>query len=137
MRSNAIVLNVVKYNDEHFIANLLTEQQGCVGMLVRISRAKRTAVRHALFQPLAVLSVEWQERPRAELQRPTAANTLLNLSTVPYDPYKGAMALFLAEFLYHAVKSEPDHQSIFTYVLRSIEWLDACETGFASFHQGN
>lgn len=134
MRSNAIVLNVVKYNDEHFIANLLTEQQGCVGMLVRISRAKRTAVRHALFQPLAVLSVEWQERPRAELQRPTAANTLLNLSTVPYDPYKGAMALFLAEFLYHAVKSEPDHQSIFTYVLRSIEWLDACETGFASFH---
>ena len=36
MRSNAIVLNVVKYNDEHFIANLLTEQQGCVGMLVRI-----------------------------------------------------------------------------------------------------
>lgn len=134
MRSKAIVLNTLRYNDETLIANLLTEECGCVGMSVRISHARRAAVRHALFQPLAVLSVEWNERPKATLQRPRSVQSAMPFVSLPYDPYKSAIALFIAEFLSHAVKSESDHRSIFSYVLRSIEWLDTCTGGFANFH---
>lgn len=134
MKSRAIVLRTFRYNDESLITHLLTEQGGCVGMLVRISRSKRTAVRHSLFQPLAVLQVEWDERPHADLQRPKAAQAVLPFVSLPYDPHKSAMALFLADFLYYALRNEPASRSIFEYVASSIEWLDACNEGFANFH---
>lgn len=134
MKSKAIVLRTVKYTDEAFIAHLLTEQCGCVAMMVRISRSRRTQVRHTLFQPMTVLAVEWAEHARASLQRPKSVQVVQLFSSLPYDPHKSAIALFLADFLYHAVRSEPDTTSLFAYVERSLEWLDACRTGFANFH---
>ena len=44
------------------------------------------------------------------------------------------MALFLSEFLYYAIKSEPDAHAIFDYLERSLEWLDTAEHGFSNFH---
>lgn len=134
MRSKAIVLNTLRYNDETLIAHVLTEERGCVDMSVRISRSKRAAVRHSLFQPMAVLLIDWTDRPMSSMQRPKSVQSALPYSTLPYDPCKSAIALFLAEVLTHAVRTEPDHRSIFTYVLRSVEWLDACGGGFANFH---
>lgn len=134
MLMKAIVLHTLKYSDESIIAHLLTERCGCIGMMVRISRSRRAAVRHTLFQPLALLDVEWNDRPRASLQRPRAVQTAFPFSSIPYDPHKTAIALFLAEFLYHAVRNEPETNAIFEYVARSVEWLDTCRSGFANFH---
>lgn len=134
MKSRALVLRTVKYNDEAFIAHLFTEQEGRVAMLVRINRSKRAAVRHTLFQPLAVLEVEWENRPNASLQRPKQAVTALPLLSLPYDPHKSAMTLFLAEFLFYALQGETDKEALFDYVARSVEWLDTCPKGYANFH---
>lgn len=134
MQTRAIVLRTIKYNEDSIIANLLTEERGCMSMIVRISRAKRAAVRHTLFQPPAILHIEWTDRPRAELQRPTAVQSAFPFSSIPYDPYKNAMALFLSEFLYYAIKSEPDARSLFEYLERSLEWLDTAEHGYSNFH---
>ncbi len=133
-QSRAIVLHIQRYNDESLIADVLTEERGCVGMMVRVSRSRRAAVRHTLFRPLAVLDLTWDDRPRASLQRPRAAQTALPLCSVPYHPLKSAMALFIAEFLHHAVRTERDCREVFGYVVRSVEWLDACPSGFANFH---
>lgn len=134
MKSQSIVLNTIKYNDESLIVNLLTQQCGCLGMLVRISRSKRAAVRHALFQPLAILDIEWDEHPKANLQRPKTAQSAYPFGSIPFDPHKSAISLFIAEFLHHAIRSEPDSKSIYEYVVHSIKWLDACQEGFANFH---
>lgn len=134
MQTKAIVLRTIKYTDESFIAHLLTESSGCVPMMVRVSRSKRAAVRHTLFQPLAVLWVEWDEKPRASIQRPRAAQALMPFTSLPYDSHKLAIGLYLADFLYHAVRSEPDTAALFAYVSSSLEWLDTCTTGFANFH---
>lgn len=134
MKSDAIVLHTLKYNDDRLIVRLLTAQAGAVSMLVRISRSKRTEVRHRLFLPLAVLEIEWDERPKAELQRPKAAAAILPFHSLPYDPYKSAIALFLAEFLDHVARSEPDCSRLYDYIVRSITWLDTAERDFANFH---
>ena len=44
------------------------------------------------------------------------------------------MALFLAEFLCRALKHEADNGPLFSYVLYSLEWLDASERAFSNFH---
>lgn len=129
-----IVLHVTKYNDEQIIADLLSQGRGRVPMIVRITRAKRAAVRHSLFQPLALLDVEWEHRPKAKMQRPRAAQNVFPFTSLPYDPGKSAMAFFLAEVLHHAVRQEPDTDLLFEYIERSVQWLDTCERGFANFH---
>lgn len=134
MLSKAIVLRTIKYNDESIIANVLTEECGNKSMLVRISRSKRAAVRHTLFQVPSMLYLEWNDRPTADLQRVLSAQPAYPFSSIPYDPYKNAIALFLAEFLYHAIRHEPDTHTIFEYLERSLEWLDTAEQGFSNFH---
>lgn len=134
MKTRAIVLHTIRYNDESIIANLLTADQGCVGMMVRISRSKRAAVKHSLFQPLMILDIEWNHKPKASLQRPQMVQAVYPFTSLPFSPTKIGIGLFVAEVLYHAVKNEPDTHAIFEYTMRSIEWFDMCEDGFANFH---
>ena len=104
MKSKAIVLHVRKYGDDALIVDVLTEKAGCVGMMVRISRSRRAAIRHSLFQPLALLELEWRERNSDALVRPQAVASAFPYSSLPFHPHKSAIALYLAEFLFHAVR---------------------------------
>jgi DNA repair protein RecO (recombination protein O) len=133
-QSHAIVLHLTPYNDEAFIVDVLTEAQGLVSFLVRRSRSPRAAVRHALFRPLALLSLEWRHRESGGLQRPLSAEVWRPYSSLPYDAHKSAMAFFLAEFLRYAARAEASTEALFGYVVRSVEWLDMCPGGFANFH---
>ena len=43
--------------------------------------------------------------------------------------------MFLAEFLYRALKEEASNEPLFAYLMHSILWLDGCgERPFANFH---
>ena len=43
--------------------------------------------------------------------------------------------MFLAEFLYRALKEEAPNEPLFAYLQHSIRWLDECEgRSFANFH---
>jgi recombinational DNA repair protein (RecF pathway) len=132
--SRAIILSIVRYADDALIAEAYTEQQGRVGFLVKISRSARAAVRHTLFQPLAVLELTWEHRSGGGLSRPKAARSVLPFTSLPYDPYKSAMALFIAEFLHHALRSEPVTTHLYNYIEQSINWLDTCTRNFSNFH---
>lgn len=132
--SRAIVLHVTKYNDASVIVHALTEAEGSVSFLVRISRSPRAAVQHSLFRPLAILELTWDNHGQHDLRRPRSARTAIPLTSVPYDAHKSAMAFFLAEFLHHALRVETDAAPLFAYVANSLRWLDMSERDFANFH---
>ena len=134
MKSRAIVLHVLRYNDEQLIVDLLTEEIGCVSMMVRISRSKRAAIKHTLFSPLAILDIEWDNRPKANLQRPKAVQVGIPLVSLSHDVFKMSISMFVAETLHHAVRIEPDWRAIYNYAVRSIQWLDTCKKGYNNFH---
>ncbi len=134
MKSRGIVLHTLRYNDEQLIVDVLTEQQGCVSMMVRISRSKRAAVRYSLFQPLAILELEWTHRPKANMQRPQSVQVVKPYASLPYDPIKLSIALFVAEVLHHAVRVEQMDENLFRYVEHSLLWLDASTQGYSNFH---
>lgn len=132
--SRAIVLRTIKYNDESFIAETLTEGHGRVSFLVRISRSPRAAVRHTLFQPLALLTICWNHREGNALKRPKSVGVSTPLVSIPYDPRKSAVALFLSEFLQAAIKVEVASELLFQYIYTSVEWFDTAPKDFANFH---
>ena len=130
---HAIVINTIKYTDKDIIVELLTKEDGCLSFIQRVSTSKRTKIRSSWFQPLARLDVDYDERSTRKLKRLTAAQPL-PLLTIPYEPAKTTMALFLAEFLHVTMRSEPASPLLFEYVWSSIEWLDTCRDSFANFH---
>ena len=62
-----IVLRTLKYNDTSFIADIYTEVAGRASFMVKIPRSRKTAVKSVLFQPLALVELEADFPPNANL----------------------------------------------------------------------
>lgn len=129
-----IVLHAIKYNDTSNIVDIYTQYAGRASFIVTVPRSRKAAVKSVLFQPLSMVEFEADFRPNARLYKIKEAKSFYPFSSIPYDPFKSAMALFLAEFLYRAVREETENRSLFAYLHHSIVWLDTCGSGYANFH---
>ncbi len=107
---------------------------GVVSFLVRISHSPHAKIRYTLFRPLALLELTWNHHRSSDLQRLKAVQVTRPLLSVPYDPHKSSMAMFLAEFLHYAIRVEVDSALLYAYVFNSVEWLDACSSRYSNFH---
>ena len=105
-----IVLHTLKYKDTSLIADIYTEVAGRASFMVSIPRSRKAAVKPVLFQPLALVELEADFRPNATIYKVKEAKSLYPFATLPYDPYKSAIALFLSEFLYRAVREEAENR---------------------------
>ncbi len=129
-----VVLHSIKYNDSSQIVDVYTEQHGRVSYMVSVARSKKSGGRNALYLPLALIEFESDFRSGRSLQRMKEVKPLYVFRTVLSDPYKSAIALFLSEFLYRALREEAENPALFAYLTYSIQWLDTCERSCANFH---
>lgn len=129
-----IVLHTLKYNDTSNIVDIYTRENGRASFLVPVPRSRKSAVKSVLFQPLSLIEFEADYRPTSSLYRIKDAKSWFPFRTLPYDPYKSAIVLFLAEFLYRALREEAENGPLFAYLEHSIRWLDACDRNFSNFH---
>ena len=118
IKSRGIVLHTLKYNDAGCIVDILTREEGFQSFFVRISRGKRGGLKSAFFQPLTAVDIEWNHKPTSNLQtlRSVSPHPMLGLER----PEKITLALFLAEFLRTALRSEPIAAPLFDYTWDSI-----------------
>ena len=131
-KTKGIVLHTLKYNDTSIIVDMYTELSGRTSFLVPVPRSRKAAVKSVLFQPLSFIEFEADYRPNATLYRVKEAKSFYPFTSIPYDPYKSSMALFLAEFLYRAIREEAENRPLFAYLQHSVIWLDECREGFAN-----
>lgn len=133
-KTQGIVLHSLKYKDTSIIVDIYTEVSGRASFLVPVSRSRKAAVKSVLFQPLSLVELEADFRPNASIYKVKEAKSFYPFTSIPYDPYKSAIALFLSEFLYRALREETENRPLFAYLQHSIVWLDECGSGFANFH---
>ena len=133
-KTTGIVLHTIKYNDTSIIVDIYTERNGRMSFLVTITRTRKAAIKTVLFQPLSIIEFEVDYRPNANLNRIKEVKLSYPFKSVPYHPHKSAIALFIAEFLYRALREEAENAPLFAYLSNSIQWLDECKHDFANFH---
>ena len=114
-KTKGIVLHTLKYNDTSIIVDMYTELSGRASFLVTVPRSRKAAVKSVLFQPLSFIEFEADYRPNATLYRVKEAKSFYPFSSIPYDPYKSSMALFLSEFLYRAIREEAENRFLGLY----------------------
>lgn len=129
-----IVLHTLKYKDASNIVEIYTELVGRASFLVSVPRSRKAAVKSVLFQPLAIIEFEADFRSNSSLHKIKEAKSFYPFTSIPYDPYKSSIALFLAEFLYRAVREEAENHPLFAYLTHSITWLDESRGQCANFH---
>ncbi len=116
------------------IADMFTATRGRLSFLVPVSRSKSCKVRSVLFQPLSMLSFNAAYKRGGKMVRLSEVRPYVLYSSIACDPYKSAVALYLAEFLTRALREEGDNVAIFDFLEYSLRWLDEAVDGFANFH---
>ncbi len=134
LKTEAIVLHSLKYGESKMIVDMFTRQAGRLSFAIPIPKTPKSRLKKQYFQPMTLLFIEFDHRPQLQLQQLKDARLLLPYASIPFSPEKLALSLFTAEFLYHALYSEQEHDALFDYILSSMQWLDTVDKGFANFH---
>ena len=133
-KTQAIVLHSLKYGETRIIVDMFTRSHGRLSFIVSIPKSAKSKMKKQLFQPLTVLEIETDVRPKAQLQKLKDVRLASPFVSIPFEPDKLSISLFVAEFLYYALRSEQQNASLFDYVINSIQWLDGQAGNFANFH---
>ena len=98
-KTRAIVLHSIKYGESQFIVDFLTESRGRVSFLVKIPKSSKSNSKRQYFQPLTLVTLEFDFRANQNLQRIKNIGILYPYEDIPFSPIKISVSLFLAEFL--------------------------------------
>lgn len=134
MKSQAIVLHSLKYGETRWIVDMFTRVHGRLSFIVTVPKSQKAKMKPLLFQPLTMLEIETDVRQGRSLQKLTDARLAHPFASIPFEPDKLAISLFVAEFLYYALRSEQQNGLLFDYVTDSIQWLDSQMGHYANFH---
>lgn len=134
IKTRAIVLRTVRYGESQVIVDMLTAEAGRVSFICHLSKTNRGKVRKQLFQPLTILEVVFDNRPGTALRHFRDLRVARPFVSIPFDPIKLSICLFIAEFLTHATNGEQEGGPLEEFVEHSLEWLDSATEGFANFH---
>ena len=133
-KTQGVVLRTLKYNDNSLIVDIYTAIRGTVSFMVTLPKSRKAALKGVFFRPLSILEIDFDYRQKSALQRIRDVRFKYVYQTLPYDPRKSSMALFLAEFLCRVLKHEEGSDTLFSFILYSLQWLDASGEGFSNFH---
>ena len=134
IKTEAIVLHTLKYGEQKIIVDMFTRQQGRLSFVVTMSKTGKGRLKKQYFQPMTQLEVTYDLRPRVQLQKLTDVRLLVPYTSIPLSAEKLAITLFVAEFLYYALRSEQHNEPLYDYIADSLQWLDAAEAEYANFH---
>lgn len=133
-RITGIVTDIVRHNDRHNIISLFTRSRGRVSFLSPSGTGNAGRARNARLQLLSVVETDVNFRETRDLQ------TLgkISLSTIwrdlYFNPVKGAIVMFLSEFLNRYLREAAPEPLLWDYVYLSLANLDSRKGGCVNFH---
>lgn len=133
-KTQAIVLHSLKYGESRLIVDMFTRTFGRQSFIVSIPKTSKGKIKKQFFQPLTLLEIETDIRPKLQLQKLNDVRLLTPFASIPFEPDKLAISLFVAEFLYYALRSEQRNELLYDYLEYSIMWLDGQQANFSNFH---
>lgn len=129
-----IVLHALRYGEDSMIVDVLTQTRGALSFMVRVPKSHKSHIRSRLLSPLNILQIDMDYRQGKNMQRIRDLQMAYAYESIPYEPMKQWVALFLGEVLYHALKHEDCNDRLFTFLFHSLRWFDAARKDYVNFH---
>ena len=117
--TDAIVLSLQPHSDKAHILHAYTRASGRVNYMV-YGLGRKHAI--GMYMPLSLIRITANHD---SLHPPTIKEaTLLSPFSFHLSPHKSAIALFLAEVLYHVLRHPMEDEPMFDYLAQAIEALE-------------
>jgi len=97
-------------------------------------RSKRSKNKASLFQPLAIVNLVVSNTNKAKLQRISEISIHHPYISIPYNVTKSAVAMFINEIIYKAIKEDNGDEELFEFLQNSLMLLDLKTDNCANFH---
>lgn len=127
----AVILKVTGYSDNQKIIHAFTRERGFLSFISPVLIFKR---RNFAVQPMQVVEMEFYENERGGLHRLKQIAPLVNTAGLYSDVCKMNIALLWGEILYLILRNEQKNESLFDYLVRSVEYLNTSEKDTANFN---
>ena len=132
IRTKAIVLSVIKYNDNSAIIKTYTEKTGFTSYFIR-NFYKSRKIKKALFQPNNLLELWATAKNKGQLEYIKEAQSFYHYKNLHADYDKLNISTFMREILLESLKNEQADEELFAFISR--EFIELDQTNFqADFH---
>jgi len=134
-KTRAISIHTIRYSENSIIVYVYSESHGRLSIMVHSAFGKGKRAGNAVFfQPLNIVDLVFYKKENQSIAKLKEVSQGLVTSTIPFDPIKRAIALFMGEVIYRTVKEEVANSTMFQFLVSSIQILDVLRVGIANFH---
>ncbi|NHN25414.1 DNA repair protein RecO [Flavobacterium jejuense] len=134
VKTKAIVISTLKYNEKSLIVKCLTRVNGIQTYFIHNAfTGKNNKQKKVFFQPLNQIEIEAYHNNKNNLQRIKEVKIYYPYHSIYLDIIKSSIVLFLSEILHNIIKEEGKDEQLFDYLESALQWFDTQEEMF-NFH---
>lgn len=123
-----IVLHSTKYSDTSLIVKIFTEEQGTQSFIVKGAFGKKSRVKAALFSPMALVSITYNDHPGDRLKYLKDIMRRNTATDMGFDPVKSSILLFYNELIYKLLFDTGPDPVLFHFLKDEIIKIAEAET---------
>ena len=134
VKTKAIVISSLKYQEKSLIVKCFTLSDGLKSYFVRDAFSSRKANQKiAYFQPLTILEIEAVHKNKGTLEHFKEIKIATPFQTIHSDVIKSTIVMFVSEILHHSIHEEEKNEPLFMFLETAMDWLDHHEE-VTNFH---
>ncbi|MFM7217055.1 MAG: DNA repair protein RecO [Bacteroidota bacterium] len=133
-KTKGIILHTTDYSETSLVVKAFTEDFGLQSYLINGVRKKNARVKSGLFQPLSQVELVAYHKEGGGLQRISEVRSRIQYASIPFDPVKSSMALFLNEMLFRSLKEGDGDAGLYGFISNALELLDLQSSVNSTFH---
>ena len=134
VKTKAIVISSLKYQEKSLIVKCLTQSDGLKSYFVpNAFAAKKSNQKIAYFQPLSLLEIEANHKNKGTLEHFKEIKLAHGYQTISTDIVKSTIVMFLSEIIHHSIHEEEKNEKLYNFLESALLWLDAHDE-MANFH---
>lgn len=134
VKTKAIVISALRYQDKSLIVKCFTESDGLKSYFIRDAfSSKKSSQKIIYFRPLNIIEVEASHKNQGKLEYFKEIRFAHHYSSLHTDIRKTTIALFVSEMLHNTIKEEEKNERLYSFIETSLLWLDNHDQ-IANFH---
>lgn len=118
-----ILIHVIRYNDNQLIVRVFTSKFGLKSFLVRSGKTQKSS-KINLLQPLSLIEFETIIKEQSRIHPLKNVRSAHPWQSIPYDPAKSAIVLFLNEVIYKTLPDDYLNEPLFQFLWDGLILLD-------------
>lgn len=133
VKTEAIVLNRIRYTDNSFVVNLYSEEYGRVSALVRTS-SKKPETKANIFAPLNIIRTELKVKDTRTVQNISYHELVKSPTAHSNDISRICISQFIAEVILKMVREEERNESLYNFFVSTINAIENTDNNIVNVH---